>query len=138
VADIKKVIGDRIRDLRRDKGLSQIKLGSKAKLHYTYIGSVERGEKNVSVESLDKIAKGLGVGIPEILNVSKKIKNPIKLRASMAKEINKSDPEILKIVLDLIRQLNALKLKSGPSKGLKQRKTPRLNSGRKDTNATIK
>ncbi len=45
--DIQKVIGNRLRDLRKKKGLSQEELGSKSKLHYTYIGAIERGEKNV-------------------------------------------------------------------------------------------
>jgi transcriptional regulator with XRE-family HTH domain len=111
VADIKKLIGDRIRDLRKKKGLSQEELGWKAKLHYTYIGGIERGEKNVSIITLSKIAKGLGISVKEIFNIPMDIKDPDKLRASMLKEIDKIHPEILKVALDLIKELNALKTK---------------------------
>jgi transcriptional regulator with XRE-family HTH domain len=109
VADIKKQIGDRIRYLRKRKGLSQEELGWKAKLHYTYIGGIERGEKNVSIITLSKIAKGLGTSVNEIFNVPMDIKDPDKLRASMLKEIDQSDPEIVKVALDLVKGLNVLK-----------------------------
>lgn len=111
MGDIQKLIGNRLRDLRREKGLSQEELGWKAKLHYTYIGAIERGEKNVSIMTLGKIAKGLGISVHEIFNISMDIKDPDRLKASMLKEIEKSDPEILKIALDLVRELNMLKTK---------------------------
>ncbi|NWG03606.1 MAG: helix-turn-helix transcriptional regulator [Syntrophaceae bacterium] len=109
VADIRKQIGDRIRDLRKKKGLSQEELGWKAKLHYTYIGGIERGEKNVSIITLSKIAKGLGISVNEIFNIPMDIKDPDKLRASLVKEINQSDPEIVRLVFNLTRELNRLK-----------------------------
>jgi len=116
VADIKKEIGDRIRYLRKRKGLSQEKLGWKAKLHYTYIGGIERGEKNVSIITLSKIAKGLGTSVNEIFNIPMDIKDPDKLRASMLKEIDQSDPEIVRLVFNLTRELNRLKFQVTPGK----------------------
>lgn len=113
MAEIKKLIGDRIRDLRKRKGLSQEELGWKAKLHYTYIGGIERGEKNVSIITLSKIAKGLGISLNEIFNFPADIKDPDKLKASILSEIDKSDPHVLKITLNLIRQLNEIGTKSG-------------------------
>jgi transcriptional regulator with XRE-family HTH domain len=109
VEDIQKVIGNRLGDLRRKKGLSQEKLGWKAKLHYTYIGAIERGEKNVSIITIGKIAKGLGISVNEILNISMDVKDADKLKGLILKEIEKSDPEILKVVLELVKELNALK-----------------------------
>lgn len=120
MADIKKLIGDRIRDLRKKKGLSQEALGWKAKLHYTYIGAVERGEKNVSIITLNKIAKGLGVGINDIFNFSREVNDPSKLKASLIDQVSKSDPDILRITLGLIRQLNALRIKPHSQKRLKR------------------
>lgn len=116
MADIKRQIGDRVRALRKKNGLSQEELGWKAKLHYTYIGGIERGEKNVSIITLNKIAKGLGTSVNEIFNIPTDIKDPDKLKASMLKEIDESDPEILKITLNLIRELKALKIKFGSQK----------------------
>ena len=61
MSNIKKDIGFRIREIRLEKGLSQEKLAALADLHRAYIGQVERGEKNIGVVNLEKIAKALGV-----------------------------------------------------------------------------
>jgi len=111
VENIQKLIGDRLRDLRKKSGLSQEKLGLKTKLHYTYIGAIERGEKNVSIITLSKIAKGLGISVNEVFNYPMDIKDPDKLKASILKEIEKSDPEILKVALNLLKELNKLQTK---------------------------
>ena len=120
MADIRHLIGDRIRDLRKKKGLSQMELGWKAKLHHTYVGAVERGEKNVSVMTIDKISKALGVSLSDIFNLPpKEIKDSNKLKSLLVGEINKSDPEILRIALGLIRELNMLSRIPGSRKGTK-------------------
>lgn len=54
-----KNFGDRVRELRISQGLSQEVLAQKSGLHRTYIGGVERGERNVSLENIQKIAKAL-------------------------------------------------------------------------------
>ena len=54
-------IGDRIRNLRTDRKLTQAQLGEACGLHRTFIGSVERGERNVAILSLRRIAKSLRV-----------------------------------------------------------------------------
>ena len=59
--------GNRIRNLRLAQGLSQDALADKARLHRTYIGSVERGEKNVTLLSANRIAEALGVTLSECL-----------------------------------------------------------------------
>ena len=55
--DIKSLLGKRIRNLRKQKGLSQEELGWKSELHFTYIGAVERGERNCSIITLKKSQK---------------------------------------------------------------------------------
>lgn len=67
MSNIKKDIGFRIREVRHEKGLSQEKLAALADLHRAYIGQVERGEKNIGVINLEKIAKALGVDTRELL-----------------------------------------------------------------------
>lgn len=64
--DIKKQFGDRVRELRTEKKLSQEALANKCKLHRTYIGNVERGEKNISLENIEKIAKALEVKVSDL------------------------------------------------------------------------
>lgn len=54
-----KEIGKRIRELRLSKGFTQEQLAEKSKRHFTYIGRVERGEKNISVQSLSDILSAL-------------------------------------------------------------------------------
>jgi transcriptional regulator with XRE-family HTH domain len=61
-------IGNRIRDLRIEADLSQEKLAFESELDRTYIGSVERGERNISVINLRKIAKALKYKPADLLN----------------------------------------------------------------------
>ena len=61
--DINEEVGFNIRKIREDKGLSQEGLAALADLHRTYIGQIERGEKNIGLKNLEKIAKALGVDI---------------------------------------------------------------------------
>ncbi len=53
--------GKRVRELRHQQQLTQEGLGDKAGLHFTYIGSVERGERNVTLETILRLAMALGV-----------------------------------------------------------------------------
>jgi XRE family transcriptional regulator, regulator of sulfur utilization len=61
-------LGERIRNMRKEKGLSQEQLGELAGLHTNYIGQVERGEKNLTIETLEKIAHGLGVSLEKLFH----------------------------------------------------------------------
>jgi len=61
-------IGNRIKELRLKSELSQEKLSFACELDRTYIGSVERGERNISLINLNKIAAALNILLPELLN----------------------------------------------------------------------
>ncbi len=65
--DITTEIGNRIRIQRQKKHLSQEKLAEYSDLHHTYIGQLERGEKTPSIDTLYKIAKGLGIPLTALL-----------------------------------------------------------------------
>ncbi|WP_438989421.1 helix-turn-helix domain-containing protein [Polaribacter sp.] len=58
--------GLKVREIRKEKGLSQEELAHKADLHRTYIGMIERAEKNVTLLNIEKIANALEVGIKEL------------------------------------------------------------------------
>ena len=53
--------GERVSELRRVRGLSQQGLANKSGLHRTYISGVERGERNISLLNIHKLAVALGV-----------------------------------------------------------------------------
>ena len=63
MAEINKEVGLRIRALREKKGWSQEQLAFEADLHRAYIGQIERGEKNIGLINLEKIAKALNIEI---------------------------------------------------------------------------
>lgn len=64
---IKMAVGERVRALRTKKGLSQEELGFESGLHRNYVGGIERGERNVAVVNLARLAKALGVRPRDLL-----------------------------------------------------------------------
>ena len=64
--DYLKLFALRVRALREEQGISQEKLAERAELHRTYIGMVERLERNPSLVCIHKIANGLGVRVTEL------------------------------------------------------------------------
>ena len=59
--------GNRVRQLRIAQGLSQEVWAQKAKLHRTYIGGIERGERNVSLVNIEKISVALNMTVEDIM-----------------------------------------------------------------------
>ena len=102
MSDVRRVIGNRVRSLRKERGLSQEELGFKAQLHNTYVGAVERGEKNVSIDSLERISTGLAVDLGEILNDLTGPQAEDRMRAFIAQEIKTASPSAVKIVFELL------------------------------------
>ncbi len=65
--EILKKFGERVRQLRKQKDISQEELAHRADLHRTYIGMIERAEKNITLLNIEKIANALEVRVNEIL-----------------------------------------------------------------------
>ena len=57
--------GEKVRKERHQKGLSQEELAARAGVHRTYIGMIERAEKNITLENIEKITKALGLKISD-------------------------------------------------------------------------
>jgi len=66
-AALTRILAHNIVRLRRSKGLSQEELADVCGLHRTYVGSVERGERNVTLSTLEVFAGALGVSVTDLL-----------------------------------------------------------------------
>ena len=60
-------VGRKIKEYRRKRGLTQEQLAFEAGLHRAYIGQIERGEKNIGLQNLEKIAMALGIELSELI-----------------------------------------------------------------------
>lgn len=62
------ILSNNIKKIRKKMGISQEELAHKCGLHRTYIGAIERGERNITLSSLEIIASALGVDIATLLD----------------------------------------------------------------------
>lgn len=109
MADLLSIIGLRIRSLRKEKGWSQEKLAELADLNASYVGKIERGEKNVTFKSLEKVADALEIPIEELFRQvesidtdsdSQTIVSILHLIQSRPKEEQKKALELLQLVIN--------------------------------------
>lgn len=69
---LRRRLGRAVRRLRKQAGYSQESFADKCKVHRTYMGAVERGEVNISLDNLEKIARALGLAVGELLMEAEK------------------------------------------------------------------
>jgi transcriptional regulator with XRE-family HTH domain len=62
--------GEAVRHLRKEKGLSQESLAGLAGVHRTYVGMIERGEKNITLENIHKFARALSTSTHDLLRMA--------------------------------------------------------------------
>jgi transcriptional regulator with XRE-family HTH domain len=62
------IFARKLKEFRVQKGFSQEELADIAELHRTYVGSVERGERNISIDNMERLADALGVQLMDLLN----------------------------------------------------------------------
>ena len=66
--ELAKRFGELVRRLRRERGYSQEEFSFRVGLHQTYVSSVERGERNVTIGTADRIARALGTNLADLLD----------------------------------------------------------------------
>lgn len=66
-SNLRLVVAENVRRLRREAGKSQEELAERADLHRTYVGSIERAERNLSLDNIERLALALGVEPAELL-----------------------------------------------------------------------
>lgn len=64
--EVQKKLGKRIAELRRKRGFSQEDFAHECGFHRSYMGAVERGEKNITIQGIDRIAKALKISLAEL------------------------------------------------------------------------
>ena len=66
------VVAQNVRRLRTDRGLSQDELADRAQLHRTYVGAIERRERNITLDTLERLAKALGCTCADLLTATER------------------------------------------------------------------
>lgn len=106
MSDIAKTIGQRIRNYRTQKGLSQDKLAELAGVHPTYIGQLERGEKNATLESIERITSALKISLSDLFEKIDEQPDgarniPLECYEFVASKSKKEQEQIIKILLEM-------------------------------------
>lgn len=102
--DMIKLIGERIRNLRKERNWTQEELAYRANIHRSHLGEIERGETNVTVESIAKIASAFEITLEDIfrhLQPSNKNKGNDTLALLMNK-VNNLSKDNQKVMLDFM------------------------------------
>ena len=106
MSDIAKALGQRIRNYRTAQGWSQEKLAELSGCHPTYIGQIERGEKNATIESIEKIATALDISLSRLfekINVKEnEARNiPLECYEFLAAKTVEEQEHICRILLEM-------------------------------------
>jgi transcriptional regulator with XRE-family HTH domain len=117
--DIVQVVAERIRDRRKQLGMSQQDLAHKAQISLTYAGKLERGESSVGIDMLARIASSMGTSVSALVSDGSETKtNPdaakIQLKKQIEKLVSRNDAvacQSLSVVVSLMD--NALARRNG-------------------------
>lgn len=113
MSDIAKLIGERIRNLRKERGWSQEELSHRANIGTSYMGAIERGEVSITIDSLEKITRALDITFEDLfryLQPSTENKGNTTL-ALLLNKLNKLSIDNQKFVLDFVDLLSNRKRK---------------------------
>lgn len=108
---INQFVGERIRSLRKSKGLTQAQLGEKVDLPQPYVGGIERGERNISLDTLQKIMSALRVTPEELFrqyqSADSSLKEYLEIMDRIHDELSKRNVQEVKIIEKLISEVLA-------------------------------
>ncbi len=103
--DIAKLFGRRLRDLRKTAGLTQQALGEASELSYKYVGAIERGEENPSLQVIVKLAAGLKREPRDLFEYRHEATTPAQLRKELDHLTREADVATLRQAVKLLRAL---------------------------------
>ena len=111
MSNIAKVLGQRIRNYRTANGLSQERLAELSGCHPTYIGQIERGEKNATLESIEKISIALNVSLSKLFEKlgaqENEIRNiPLECYEFLSAKTKEEQEHIYRILIEMDKYKN--------------------------------
>ena len=106
MSEIAKSVGQRIRNYRNQLGFSQEKLAELSGCHMTYIGQIERGEKNATLESIEKISSALNVPLSKLFekldSAGKTERNiPLECYEFLSAKTKEEQEQIYRILIEM-------------------------------------
>jgi transcriptional regulator with XRE-family HTH domain len=111
--DILELVGNRIREIRLERGLTQEEVGEAVGVSYSYIGRIERGQKNISLQTLSKIAHALNVSESDLFAYTGKFsfetKNELEIKeilSVLARQDLQNLTKAKNILFDTLKHLN--------------------------------
>lgn len=110
--NIRMAFGQRLRALRKQLRWSQEKLGEKADLHPTYVGGIERGEHNISLEYVGKLAAALKLPIADLFDFYASGKSDQeRLQSELILLIRQQDAEVCGFLLKFIKIMDGFTIR---------------------------
>jgi transcriptional regulator with XRE-family HTH domain len=118
MSDAHKLFGGKVREHRLRQGLTQEALAEKCGLHWTYIGGLERGEKNPTLGTISRLADGLGVGVRDFFDRRgrPRVGENIRIYAELTRLLGKEDPQTKAMAIDVLRDVISWKQRYGIKK----------------------
>lgn len=108
MADILRRFGEKVREHRLRQGLTQEELAERCGLHWTYVGGLERGEKNPTLRTISKLSAGLGVGLRDLFDrrtAARSSGEEGRIYADVARLLRKEDPPTRRLALGVLRDV---------------------------------
>ena len=101
--EIKELFGKRIKELRRNLGLSQEELAEKAEISSRYLSRVEMGQQFPSIDTLVKLAKALNVELKDFFEFAHETPNPRELKEILDGLLKEADEDKLRLLVKVVR-----------------------------------
>jgi transcriptional regulator with XRE-family HTH domain len=102
---VKKTFGSRLRALRKAASMSQLELGERSGLDYTYVGGIERGERNPTLEVISKLADGLQIEVEQMFRFGGAQARDNRAIADLVALLENEEPALASCALELVRSV---------------------------------
>jgi transcriptional regulator with XRE-family HTH domain len=102
--DMAYTLGERLRTYRNRAGMTQMKLAEKAGVHHTYIGQLERGEKNATLETIEKVARALDLSFETLFEALVDGNTDNKVAKEIYELVTSQPDKEQKALLDLVKK----------------------------------